>query len=72
VHVGEPVVFKVFMGVGPGGDSSMYLMIDDLDNPSPKGDYPVFQLQDVPVPTKSDGDIPLGFTGKKFLFAPKD
>src|SRR6202012_5733456 len=41
-HRGDPVTIQVLIGEGPGGDSAMCLMIDDLDNPSPKGDYPVF------------------------------
>jgi hypothetical protein len=68
---GSPMTMQVLIGEGPGGNSSMFLMIDDRDNPSPKGDYPVFQLQNAPVPgTKGSNSIPPAFSGRKFLFAP--
>jgi hypothetical protein len=71
VHQNEPVGMEVLIGEGPGGDSSMFLFIDDMDNPSPKGNYPVFQMQDVPLPKADDPSfVPPAFTGKKFLFAP--
>jgi hypothetical protein len=56
---------KVLIGEGPGGSSGFLLMIQKQGDDSPKGDYPVFQVQDVKIPDISY--LP-NFSKKKMLF----
>jgi len=59
-----PINIRILIGEGPGGSSGFVLMIQKKGDNSAKGDYPIFQVQDVPVP---DMDIP-NFSKKKMLF----
>jgi hypothetical protein len=56
---------QVLIGEGPGGESGFILMIQKEGDGSPKGDYPVFQLHDTPIPA-ADSLIPP--SKKKMLF----
>jgi hypothetical protein len=60
-----PMDMEVLIGEGPGGLSGFLLMIQKEGDNSQKGDYPVFQLQDSPIP-----DMSRNFTlsKKKMLF----
>jgi len=61
---GTPINIRILIGEGPGGSSGFVLMIQKKGDNSAKGDYAIFQVQDVPVP---DMDIP-NFSKKKMLF----
>ena len=62
---GTPLDMKVLIGEGPGGSSGFLLMIQKMDDNSPVGDYPVFQLQDSPIP---DLGRDFRFSKKKTVF----
>jgi len=61
---GTPVKIKILIGEGPGGSSGFVLMIQRQGDTSAKGDYPIFQVKDVPIP---DMNLP-NFSKKKMLF----
>ena len=61
----DSIDMQVLIGEGPGGFSGFLLMVQKEGDTSPKGDYPVFQLQDVPVPDIGSG---FNFSKKKMLF----
>jgi hypothetical protein len=67
-QVGLSMQMHVLIGEGPGGGSGFILMIQKEDDGSPVGDYPIFQLHDVPIPVFSG--MPL-FT-KKTIFQAAD
>jgi hypothetical protein len=50
IDAGSPMDMLVLIGEGPGGFSGFLLMIQKRDDDSQIGDYPVFQLQQTPVP----------------------
>ncbi len=54
----------VLIGEGPGGASGFIMMIQKEGDLSPKGDYPVFQLHDEPIP---DGTM-MPPSKKKIIF----
>ncbi len=79
MSAGLAMDMKVLIGEGPGGGSAFFLFIQQKGVDYPKGDYPVFQLEDVPVPLTSDSrslpaslsnrrGVPPNFTGKKMIF----
>ena len=47
---GIPMDMQVLLGELPGGYSGFLLMIQKRGDDSPKGDYPVFQLKEGPLP----------------------
>jgi hypothetical protein len=60
---------KVVLGEGPGGQSSFFLFIQQKGVEYPTGDYPVFQLADVPLPTYTNPrGVPVAFSGKRMVF----
>ena len=60
---------QVLIGEGPGGDCGFFLFIQEEGVAYPKGDYPVFQLADVPVPASpGPGKVPPAFSGKRMVF----
>jgi hypothetical protein len=65
MEVGTPLDMWVLIGEGPGGSSGFLLMIQKRDDNSPVGDYPVFQLQQTPVP---DLDPTFRFSKKTMVF----
>ncbi|MCE0499054.1 MAG: hypothetical protein LV481_14030 [Methylacidiphilales bacterium] len=65
MEAGTSVDMQVLIGEGPGGESGFLLMVQKEDDDSPKGDYPVLQLQDVAVPNWSSDYT---FSKKKMLF----
>jgi hypothetical protein len=65
MEAGTPMDMQVLIGEGPGGVSGFLLMIQKQGVDSPKGDYPVFQVQDSDVP---DMGSDIAFSGKKMLF----
>jgi hypothetical protein len=62
----QPVDMQVLIGEGPGGSSGFLLMVQKKGDDSTKGDYPIFQVQDSPIP-----DMPglNNFTKKKIVFS---
>jgi hypothetical protein len=56
---------QVLIGEGPGGASGFLLLIQKQGDNDAKGDYPVFQLKDVPIPDMGPGIIP---SKKKIVF----
>jgi len=64
-----PMDMQVLIGEGPGGLSGFLLMVQKEGDNSPKGDYPVFQLQDTPIPDLSEH---FTFSKKKMLFHGSD
>jgi len=67
MDAGTPVPIKILIGEGPGGYSGFILMIEKQGDNSQNGDYPLFQVQDAPIPDFG-GDFT--FTKKKLLFQP--
>ena len=65
MEAGTPMDMLVLIGEGPGGFSGFLLMIQKRGDDSPKGDYPVFQLQDSPIP---DMSTDFQFSKKKMVF----
>ena len=65
VEQGTPINVQILIGEGPGGASGFILMIQKQGDDSPKGDYPVFQVLDAPVP---DMGLTTPFSKKKLLF----
>jgi hypothetical protein len=65
MEAGTPMDMQVLIGEGPGGVSGFLLMIQKQGDNSPKGDYPVFQVQDSDVPDFGSG---FEFSQKKMLF----
>ena len=60
---------KMLIGEGPGGESAFFLFIQQKGVDYPKGDYPVFQVADVPLPAYPDRKgVPAAFSGKKMVF----
>ena len=66
---------EAIIGEGPGGNLAAFLMIEERGVEYPRGDYPVFQLKDDPLPTEIHpgagveiGSVPAGFSGKKMIF----
>jgi hypothetical protein len=73
MEAGASLEMEVMIGEGPGGDSSFFLFIQQRGVDSAPGDYPVFQLKDVEVPSWTDPDgVPSGFTKKKMVFGISD
>ena len=71
VHMtaGIEMDMKVLIGEGPGGQSSFFLFIQQKGVNYPKGDYPIFQVTDVPVPhVDNPKTAPPAFSGKKMVF----
>jgi len=62
---GTPVDMQVLIGEGPGGYSGFLLMVQKQGVAAPKGDYPVFQLVDSPIP---DFEQNFHFSKNKMLF----
>ncbi len=68
LQAGVPVDMHLLMGDGPSGKCGFILMIEKKGNTYPKGDYPLFQLGQNPVPdmnlprwskkTLKFGDVP--------------
>ncbi len=50
LEAGVPFDMQVLIGEGPGGSSGFLLMIQKKGDATTKGRYPVFQLQDTPLP----------------------
>ncbi len=46
----KPAPMDILIGEGPGGFSGFFLLIEKQGDPSPPGDYPVFQIAPGPVP----------------------
>jgi len=65
MEAGTPVDMQVLIGEGPGGHSGFLLMVQKQGVATPQGDYPVFQLQDSPIP---DLDKTFHFSKKKMVF----
>jgi hypothetical protein len=65
MDAGTPMDMMVLIGEGPGGFSGFLLMIQKQGVNTPKGDYPVFQLQEAPIPDLGFG---FQFSKKKMLF----
>jgi hypothetical protein len=65
MEAGVPVPIQVLIGEGPGGYSGFRLLIQKQGDDSQGGDYPVFQLQDGPIP---DLGKDIKFSKKKMLF----
>jgi hypothetical protein len=65
MEAGLSVDMQVLIGEGPGGESGFVLMIQKQGDDSTKGDYPVFQLHDSPVP---DANTLVPPSKKKMLF----
>lgn len=75
MEAGVPIDMEVLIGEGPGGDSSFFLFVQDRGKNYTKGDYPVFQLKDVPIPEwQNPGFVPPAFSKQKMVFgvAPPD
>jgi len=71
VHMtaGISMDMKVLIGEGPGGQSCFFLFIQQKDVAYRKGDYPVFQVGDAPLPGNRDPQlVPPAFSGKKMVF----
>jgi hypothetical protein len=65
LQAGLAADMQILIGEGPGGASGFVLMIQEKGDNSSPGDYPVFQVGDIPIP---DGmNIP-NFSKKKLLF----
>ena len=72
---GEVVPMEAIVGEGPGGNFSVFLMVQEKNSNDAPGDYPVFQLKDMPLPKDmkpgaglETGSVPKNFTGKKMFF----
>ncbi len=65
MEAGVPMNMQVLIGEGPGGFSGFLLMIQKQGDNSPKGDYPVFQLKESPIP---DLDPNFHFSKKRMVF----
>ena len=70
LNAGEKTEIEVLVGEWPGGSTGAFLGIEDRSAPNPKDDYPVFQLQDMPLPDLKSMVHPRLFSGKKMVFGP--
>ncbi len=72
---GEKTDIEIIIGEGPGGAFGVDLMIQEKGVDYPLGDYPAFQLKDMPLPDNmrpgkggDSGTVPPAFSGKKMVF----
>jgi hypothetical protein len=69
MDAGIKMNMKLLIGEGPGGQSAFFLFIQQKGVNYPRGDYPVFQVSDQPLPTTSNRKtVPPAFSGKKMVF----
>ena len=68
LEAGKANDMEVIIGEGPGGFSSFFLMIQEMGSNDPVGDYPIFQLMDLPLPPHNPIDLPKNYKGRKMIF----
>ena len=70
LNAGEKTEIEILIGEGPGGTSAFFLGVEDKSAPNPQDDFPIFQLQDGPIPDEKSMLLPKAFSGRKMVLGP--